>query len=265
MKKNHVTKSVTMTLMLSAASVACNPSPGKAANAQVGAQVGAQSTAVAIAPLAPPGLPDSVFPKPDRRVASIVSPSWDNEDARDRAGEADTVMDVLGIRPGMSVADIGAGSGYYTMRVATRVGPRGRVYAEDITPSYLRDLRGRVQKAGLHNVTLVRGDPDDPRLLPQSIDRALLIHMYHEITQPFGLLYNLYPALRPGARVAIVDLDRPTDAHGTPPSRLKCELSAAGYEQVEFRRLVDGYLAVFTPTQPTSPAAILASLLRTKC
>lgn len=218
-----------------------------------------------IAPLSPPGLPDSVFPSPNRRVASIVSPIWDNEDDRDRVGEADTVMAVLGIRAGMSVADIGAGSGYYTMRAAARVGARGRVYAEDITPSYLRDLRTRVQKAGLTNVTLVRGDPDDPRLLPQSVDRALLIHMYHEITQPFGLLYNLYPALRPGARIAIVDLDRPTNAHGTPPAQLKCELSAAGYNQVEFRALPDGYLAVFEPTEHASPSAIRNSLTTQGC
>lgn len=265
MNKNYVLKRLATALLLSAASVACNPSPGKAANAQGDAQNGTQTTTTQVVPLAPPGLPDSVFPKPDRRVASIVSPSWDNEDDRDRVGEADTVMNVLGIRPGMSVADIGAGSGYYTMRVATRVGPRGRVYAEDITPSYLHELRGRVQKAGLRNVTLVRGDPDDPRLLPQSIDRALLIHMYHEVTQPFGLLYNLYPALRPGARIAIVDLNRPTDAHGTPPAQLKCELSAAGYEQIEFRPLADGYLAVFTPTQHASPAAIRAALARAKC
>lgn len=257
-------KGLNIVLLLSAASVACNSS-GKAANAQTDVQSGTPMAAPLIAPLAPPGLPDSVFPKPDRRVASIVSPSWDNEDDRDRVGEADTVMNVLGIRPGMSVADIGAGSGYYTMRVATRIGPRGRVYAEDITPSYLRKLRARVQKAGLQNITLVRGDPGDPRLVPQSVDRALLIHMYHEITQPFGLLYNLYPALRPGARVAIVDLNRQTDAHGTPPAQLKCELSAAGYDQVEFRPLPDGYLAVFTPTQHASPDAIRAALARMQC
>lgn len=246
-------------LLAAFASTACSQSPPKAMDART------TPDAQAIASLAPPGLADSAFPNPTRGVASIVSPSWDNEDDRDRVGEADTVMAALGIRPGMSVADIGAGSGYYTVRVAARVGPRGRVYAEDITPSYLRDLRARVEKAGLSNVTLVRGDPGDPRLRPRSIDRALLIHMYHEIRQPFGLLYNLYPALRPGARIGIVDLNRATYAHGTPPAQLRCELTAAGYDQVEFRVLPEGYLAVFAPRQHASPAMIRAALVATKC
>lgn len=227
----------------------------------------AQTTreSVAIMPLAPRGVPGTEFPRPDRRVASIVSPSWDNEDDRDRIGEADSVIATLGIRPGMSVADIGAGSGYYTMRVATRIAPRGRVYAEDIVPSYLRDLAARVQKSGAANVTIARGDPDDPRLLPQSVDRALLIHMYHEITQPFGLMYNLYPALRAGALIGIVDLDRPTGSHGTPPAQLRCELAASGYQQVSFRSLPDGYLAVFAPVRHPSPVEIRTSLRQTQC
>ncbi|MGI8509571.1 MAG: class I SAM-dependent methyltransferase [Gemmatimonadaceae bacterium] len=257
--KHHVRKRLVAMLLASIASTACSQSSPKAMDART------TPDAQTMSPLAPPGLADSAFPKPARGVASIVSPSWDNEDDRDRVGEADTVMAVLGIRTGMSVADIGAGSGYYTMRVAARVGPRGRVYAEDITPSYLRDLRARVQKAGLSNVTLVSGDPSDPRLGPQSVDRALLIHMYHEIRQPFGLLYNLYPALRPGARIGIVDLNRATYAHGTPPAQLTCELTAAGYDQVEFRALPEGYLAVFTPRERASPAMIRAALAAKKC
>src|SRR5688500_1068675 len=92
-------------------------------------------------------LPASAFPKPDRRVAAIVSASWDNEDARDRVGEADTVMSLLGIVPGMGVADIGAGTGYYTVRLSPRVGPAGRVYAGDILPAHARDLRQRIPTA----------------------------------------------------------------------------------------------------------------------
>lgn len=259
MSNRYLQKRLVVVLLASIANTACGQSPTNGVHTQTAA--GAQ----AIAPLAPAGLADSAFPDPNRGVASIVSPSWDNEGDRDRAGEADTVMAVLGIRSGMSVADIGAGSGYYTMRAAARVGPRGRVYAEDITPSYLRDLQTRVEKAQLSNVTLVRGDPGDPRLLPQSLDRALLIHMYHEIKQPFGLLYNLYPALRPGARIGIVDLDRTTSAHGTPPAQLRCELTAAGYDQVEFRTLPEGYLAVFAPQRQASPAMIRAALSARKC
>src|SRR3954465_43279 len=83
---------------------------------------------------------------------------------------------------------------------------------------------------------------------------TILVHMYHEIAQPFAFLYNLVPALKPGARVGIVDLDRPTGEHGTRPDLLRCELAAVGYEEVSFTKLTGdiGYLAVFRP--PTEAA-----------
>ena len=200
-----------------------------------------------IAPLAPPGAPASAFPEPDRPVAEIVSDHWSSEGARDRAGEAQRVMELLGVREGMRVADIGAGSGYHTVRLARRVGPEGVVYAEDIVRRYLEGLRERVRREELENVRLVLGDPHDPRLPAGSVDVALMVHMYHEVEQPYGLLYNLVPALRAGARVAILDLDRPTPRHGTPPALLRCELEAVGYRRTAFHRLAEGYLAVFDP------------------
>jgi ubiquinone/menaquinone biosynthesis C-methylase UbiE len=193
-------------------------------------------------------------------VASIVSPRWSNEDSRDDAREADSVMALLGVRPGTRVADIGAGDGYYVVRLSPRVGPGGRVFAEDITPRYVRALRQRIARAGLGNVTVVLGEPHDPRLPPASADLVLMIHMYHEIEQPYGLLYNLYPALRPGARVAVLDLDRPTSRHGTPPAVLRCELLASGYAQRALHRLPEGYLAVFVPVGRPTPARIRASV-----
>ena len=110
-------------------------------------------------------------------------------------------------------------------------------------------------------VTLVRGDPHDPRLPPGSLDLALLVHMYHEVQQPYGLLWNLRPALRAGARVAVIDARKQTEAHGTPPDLLRCELAAVGYRQTAFYDLQEStYLAVFAlpspPAGPTSPAAI---------
>ena len=98
-------------------------------------------------------------------------------------------------------------------------------------------------------VTLVLGEPRDPRLPPAAVDLALLSHMYHEIENPFEFLYRLRPALAPGGRVAIIDVDKPTDRHGTPPALLRCELAAVGYRQVDFLSLApaDGYLAVFGP------------------
>jgi predicted methyltransferase len=200
-------------------------------------------------PLAPPGAPAAAFPRPDRPVAEIVAPRWSSEAERDRAGEFEQVAEGMGIAPGETVADIGAGSGYYAVRLSPRVGPRGRVLAEDVTPSYLAALETRVKALG--NVTVVRGEPHDPRLPPASVDAAILVHMYHEITQPFGLLHNLAAAMRPGGRVGIVDADAIPSRHGTPPALLRCELAAAGYRETGFRPLADGvYLAIFAAPAP---------------
>ncbi len=212
-----------------------------------------------VGPLGPPGLGAARFPAPARQIASIISDRWATEDQRERAGEADRVLDFLQVKPGMSVADVGAGSGYYAVRVSRRVGPSGRVLAQDVVPSYLAGLQRRVAQEGLSNVSVGLGDPHDPRLPPASVDLALLVHMYHEVTQPFGLMTNLLPALRPGARVAIIDTTRPTQYHGTPPALLDCEMQAVGYRRVATLPMENGteYLAVFTPpAQAVVPEAI---------
>ncbi len=213
-----------------------------------------------IAPLGPPGMAAARFPVPLRPVASIISDRWSNEDQRERAGEAQRVLDFLHVAPGMTVADIGAGSGYYVPRLAARVGPSGRVLAQDVVPSYLDALAQRVQQEGLSNVQLGMGDAHDPRLPAQSVDVAILIHMYHEVGQPFGLLANLVPALRPDAVVGIVDTTRQTQYHGTPPALLDCELAAVGYRRIGTLPMENGteYLAVFTPpSQAPAPEAIV--------
>ena len=209
-----------------------------------------------IGPLAPPGTPAVAFPKPSRPVAEIISPIWATEKERDGVDEFGQVSRALGLAPGMAVADIGAGSGYYAVRLARLLGPAGRVLAQDVTPRYLADLAARVRREKLGNVMVVRGEPHDARLPAGSVDVALLVHMYHEIDQPFGLLHNLVPALRPGGRVGIVDLDRPTSQHGTPRALLACELTAVGFRQVDIRELSGdvGYLAVFEP--PASDARL---------
>jgi SAM-dependent methyltransferase len=212
--------------------------------------------------LAPPGAPASTFPAPSRAVARIVTDIWHDEQTRDQAGEAERVMNLLGVKPGLTVADVGAGSGYYTVRLARRVGPTGHIYAEDVVPDYLERLAQRVRSEGLTGaVTLVRGEQHDPRLPPGSLDLALLVHMYHEVQQPYGLLWNLRPALKPEAKVAIIDARKQTAAHGTPPDLLRCELAAVGFRQTSFHDLQERtYLAVFVPAAPGSrpawPAAI---------
>jgi ubiquinone/menaquinone biosynthesis C-methylase UbiE len=166
-------------------------------------------------------------------------------------------MDRLDIRPGMRVADIGAGEGYYTVRLARRLGPATPIYAQDIQPEYLNRLQARLEREGIQGVRIVRGEPGDPKLPPASIDVAILSHMYHEIQNPFALLYRLRPALAPGARIGIIDVDRPTQDHGTPPALLRCELAAVGYRQVDFIHLApaEGYLALFVPPEQLPPVA----------
>ena len=219
-------------------------------------------SAAEIRPLGPPGLPSDRFPSAARPVAPIVSDRWRGEDERERVGEAARVIDWLGIRPGMTVADIGAGSGYYTIRLATRVGPRGRVLAQDVVPDYLKQLQDRIAAAGLANVTVGLGEPGDPRLPPRSVDVALMIHMYHEIGQPYALLTNLAAQLRPGGRLGIVDVEDAIERHGTPRRQLECELAAVGYRPTGFQWLLvqpprSEYLAIFEPPSvPPLPDAI---------
>jgi len=210
------------------------------------------------APLGPPGVTAGLFPLPARPVAPIVSDRWRGEDERERVGEAARVMDWLGITPGMTVADIGAGSGYYTLRLAQRVGPGGRVLAQDVVPDYLARLRQRLAQERVANVSVGLGEAGDPRLPARSVDVAVLIHMYHEVQQPFALLANLVPAIRPGGRVGIVDVDDATERHGTPRALLMCEFAALGYKPVAFHWLLEQpprseYLAVFEPPA-TAPA-----------
>jgi ubiquinone/menaquinone biosynthesis C-methylase UbiE len=139
--------------------------------------------------------------------------------------------------------------------VARQVAPTGRVIAEDVVPEYLEKLRERVKREHLNNVSLDLGEPHDPRLPSRSVDLVLMVHMYHEVEQPYGLLYNLLPALRDGARIAVIDLDRPTTRHGTPHDLLLCEFHAVGFRQTHWGwlRSKEEYLALFEPPAQAVP------------
>ena len=187
------------------------------------------------------------FPKPDRPVSGLGSNQFSTEDARDQRGEAESVMRLAEIAPGMVVADIGAGEGYYTVRLADKVGTKGRVLAEDIDRPVLDRLGNRVVRERLDNVSIKLGTPDDPRLPENSFDRIFMVHMYHEIQEPYAFLWHLWPSLRPDGQVVVVDIDRPTDQHGIPPLLLSCELEATGFRLVSFKDApkLQGYYAQF--------------------
>jgi len=192
------------------------------------------------------------FPQPHRPVSPIVGDSFSTEDARDRLGEAEQVMELAAVKPGMWVADVGAGEGYYTVRLAPAVGNRGRVLAEDIVEETRDRLVQRVQRESLDNVAVLLGKPDDPMLPAHSFDRIFLVHMYHEVQSPYAFLWNLRQGLKPSGEVVVVDSDRPTKRHGIPPSLLTCEFEAVGMRRQQMRMLAggDAYLATFTIGAP---------------
>jgi ubiquinone/menaquinone biosynthesis C-methylase UbiE len=181
-----------------------------------------------------PGARD--FPRAYRAVSAASADASSNEQARDDRREAVTVMDLAAIRPGMTVADIGAGAGYYTVRLADRVGKKGRVLAEDIDRDALTRLGSRVEAEHLDNVSIKLGTEVDPRLPAGSFDRIFMVHMYHEVSEPYAFLWHLRPALKPGGSAIVVEADRPTDQHGIPPKQLFCEFDHLGFRLAEFVR-----------------------------
>ena len=206
-----------------------------------------------------PVQPKSEFPAAGRDVAPIVGDSFSTEDARDRVGEAEAVIAFAGVTPGMSTADIGAGEGYYTVRLSRAVGPRGRVLAEDIVPATRDRLALRVNRENLDNVFVRLGLPEDPKLPPASFDRIFLVHMYHEVERPYEFLWHLRQGLKQGGMVVVVDADRPIKRHGTPPTLLQCEFASVGLKLVKEQRLegADAYMALFGVSGALpAPAAI---------
>ena len=203
--------------------------------------------------------PKSEFPAAGRDVAPIVGDSFSTEDARDRVGEAEAVIAFAGVRPGMSVADIGAGEGYYTLRLSRAVGPRGRVLAEDIVPATRDRLALRVNRENLDNVAVRLGRPEDPKLPAASFDRIFLVHVYHEVEKPYEFLWHLRQGLKPNGLIVVVDADRPVKRHGTPPALLDCEFASVGLERSREAPLAgtDSYMALFRAVGPLpAPAEI---------
>src|SRR3954465_9375486 len=180
------------------------------------------------------------FPTAHRDVAPIVGGTFSTEDARDRLGEAEEGMDLAGVKPGMSVADVGAGEGYYTVRLARVVGPKGRVLGEDILPEVRDALSDRVQRESLDNVAVKLGTPENPMLPVQSFDRVFLVHMYHEVESPYAFLWHLRESVKPDGLVVVVDSNRAGKRHGIPPAQLKCELAALNLAPVKFSMLTGG-------------------------
>jgi SAM-dependent methyltransferase len=173
---------------------------------------------------------------------------FENKD-RDAKLQVQRVMDILGIKEGAHVADIGAGSGWFTVRAAKRVGSTGIVYAVDINPESIAYINRRTQHDGIGNVRAILSKEDDPGLPKNSIDEVLLLKTYHEVSHPVLLLENLRSSLRSGARVGIIDRNGKGDDHGISRDVVLQEAAQAGYQLQEQYDFVKGdgqdYFLVF--------------------
>jgi ubiquinone/menaquinone biosynthesis C-methylase UbiE len=159
-------------------------------------------------------------------------------------------MDILGISRGKIVADIGAGSGWFTVRAAKRVGDTGMVYAVDINPESIRYIENRIRKEDFRNVKTILSKSDNPLLPKDAIDSVLLLKTYHEVEKPIVLLRNLRGSLKPGARVGVIDRNGNGEDHGVGQDVVVREAAEAGYRLSEQYDFVKGdrmdYFLVFT-------------------
>lgn len=171
---------------------------------------------------------------------------------RDDALQINRVMDLLGIQKGKSVADIGAGSGWFSVRAARRVGTGGGVYAVDINPEAITHIDARAKKENLSNVKTILSKADDPMLPASSVDAVLLLKTYHEVARPVELLKNLKGALRPGAKIGVIDRNGNGENHGVGSDVVIREAKEAGYDLAgKYDFVKDGmdYFLVLTPAK----------------
>ena len=176
--------------------------------------------------------------------------AWLERPSRADAERPDQVVEGMNLSSADVVADIGAGTGYFTFRIAPRV-PDGRVFAVDIQPEMLDKMRTRMQREDVHNVSLVEGTVQDPRLPADSVDVALMVDAYHEFSHPREMMLNLRVALRPGGRVVLVEYRKndPTvpikPLHTMSEAQARKEMEAVGLEWVRTDDLPQQHLMVF--------------------
>jgi predicted methyltransferase len=183
----------------------------------------------------------------------VAGADWLERPERVREEQPDKALDYIGIAAGSAVADIGAGSGYFTTRLARRVGPTGKVYANDIQQGMLLLIRDKLERMKLGNVDLVLGTTDDPNLPANSLDLALMVDVYHEFSAPERMLGKLFTALKPGGRLVLLEYraEDPQvpilEEHKMTRAQVKVEIEAAGYKLERLdERLPRQHLFIFT-------------------
>ncbi len=179
-----------------------------------------------------------VHPLSGRRFAPVMGyqgAEWLERIERDEEEAPDVALSVLKIPKGASVADIGAGSGYITVKLAARVGPTGRVFANDVQPQMLELIARRFANQRITNVTMVQGTVDDPKLPASSVDLELMVDVYHELSQPQTMLRHLREALKPGGRLVLLEYRKEDPSipirpeHKMSVAEAKLEVEAEGF------------------------------------
>ena len=182
--------------------------------------------------------PQSVHPITGRRYAGVMGPGgapWLVRPERESEEAPDAALDAIGIPKNAAVADIGAGVGYFTWRLATRVGPAGKVYANDIQQEMLDRLRHNMEQRKITNVEPVLGAVDDPKLPAAAIDLVLLVDVYHEFSEPQKMLRHIRESLKPDGRLVLLEYRGEDPAipirpeHKMTVAQVKSELEAEGF------------------------------------
>jgi ubiquinone/menaquinone biosynthesis C-methylase UbiE len=181
----------------------------------------------------------SEHPITGRRIAPVMGVGgapWLDRSEREMEEAPDKALDAIDLRPGMIVADVGAGTGYFSLRMARRVGPSGKVYANDIQPEMLEKLRASAQREKLPNIETVLGSEADPKLPLSKIDMVLLVDVYHEFSQPQEMLQHIRAALKPDGRLILLEYRKEDPAvpirpeHKMSVPEVKAEVEAEGYK-----------------------------------
>jgi ubiquinone/menaquinone biosynthesis C-methylase UbiE len=197
-----------------------------------------------------------VHPISGRRYAAVMGyqgADWLDREERDIEEAPDRALDALALQPGSVVADLGAGSGYMTVRMAKRVGPTGRVYAVDIQPQMIDLLKARLTRERVNNITPVLGTVDDPKLPANTLDLILLVDVYHEFSEPVKMLAGMRTALKPGGRLILLEYRKEDPSipirleHKMSVAEAKMEIEAAGFrlDRVD-PRLPRQHILIFT-------------------
>src|SRR5580658_1225200 len=178
-------------------------------------------------------------PLTGRRIAPVMGAGgadWLERSERESEENPDGALDAIGIKPGMVVGDVGAGTGYMSLKMSKRVGPSGKVYAEDIQPEMLRMLRQNAANAHVSNVETVLGTETDPKLPPGQLDLILLVDVYHEFSQPQKMVRRMREALKPDGRLVLLEYRKEDPnipirpEHKMSVQEVKTELEAEGFK-----------------------------------